>query len=222
MTALATKEQVQALQATRRRAGIDDDAWKDMVRLVSGQDSTRGLTMDQAGGMLDRLRGTAPARRPDGRLKLSGPFAPKFQALWIAGWNLGLVRNRDDAALVAFVTRQTGISHPRWVLDAEDAAKAIEALKSWLARDGGVDWSDSKYLPDHMRADGFRIARAQWAILGRPEADFWTGPGGVGPGGVLGIAGSRSRDLGRDGWITVMNRLGQEIRNRAGKESADG
>jgi len=62
------------------------------------------------------------------------------QALWIAAWNLGLARSRDDAAMLAFVERQTGLSHTRFLADPIDAAKAIEGLKAWLVRDGGVTW----------------------------------------------------------------------------------
>ncbi|MGC8201033.1 phage protein GemA/Gp16 family protein, partial [Salmonella enterica] len=45
------------------------------------------------------------------RRDLDGPYAKKLQALWIAAWNLGLTRSRDDKALLAFVKRQTGLDH---------------------------------------------------------------------------------------------------------------
>ena len=70
----------------------------------------------------------------------AGRYAPVLQALWIAGHNLGVVQNRDDAALIAFVQRQTGMSHTRFLTDSEDARRAIEALKKWLSREAGVVW----------------------------------------------------------------------------------
>ncbi|PIO98607.1 regulatory protein GemA [Pleomorphomonas carboxyditropha] len=165
MTALATTAQIRALQATRRNAGLSDDDWHDRLATRYGVTSTKALTVIQANAELDSLKGSAPERRPGGRVKLSGPYAGKLQALWIGAWNLGIVRERDDAALIAFVRRQTGIDHVRWVRDAEDAAKAIEALKGWMAREADIDWSPVKGAPAWYNAPQYRIASAQWRIL---------------------------------------------------------
>ncbi len=88
--------------------------------------------------------------------------------MWIGAWNLGLVRNRDDKALIAFVERQTGIQHLNWLRDAADAAKAVEALKKWMERDGGVDWSEHRFQAPVEKQPGFKIARAQFRKL-QPE-----------------------------------------------------
>lgn len=208
MTALATTQQIRALQASRRSAGMDDDAWHDRLDGRYGVTSTKQLTIVQARTELDSLRDLAPERRPDGRAKLSGPFAGKLQALWIGAWNLGIVRDRDDAALIAFVKRQTGIEHVRWVRDAEDAAKAIEALKGWMAREAEVDWSvdgDQQSIQPQ-----YRIASAQFAIIAkmRPVPTFRDM--------VAAIVGKALPDLTQADWITVMNRLGNEIRKAKG------
>jgi len=165
MTALATTQQIRALQASRRSAGMDDDAWHARLEGRYGVTSTKQLTIVQARTELDSLRDLAPERRPDGRAKLSGPFAGKLQALWIGAWNLGIVHDRDDAALIAFVRRQTGIEHVRWVRDAEDAAKAIEALKGWMAREADVDWTAAKTAPAWYNSPQYRVVMAQWRIL---------------------------------------------------------
>jgi hypothetical protein len=99
------------------------------------------------------------------RRRLDGRFAKKLQALWIGAWNLGLVRNPDDRALLAFVRRQTGIDHVRFLHYATDAARAIEALKGWMAREAEVEWSVEKDAPDFTQQPGCRIAKAQFAIL---------------------------------------------------------
>jgi hypothetical protein len=141
MTALVTPRLIQALQTARRRHGLDDPAYRELLATV-GVSSTKELTSAQAANLLDRLNGSdrrpAPARQP--HLTLSGKFAPKLRALWLSAWNLGLTREHDDAAIIAFVRRQTGLSHDRFLFDAEEAAKVIEALKDWIARDGGVTW----------------------------------------------------------------------------------
>jgi hypothetical protein len=73
--------------------------------------------------------------------RAGGPYGKKLQALWISGWHLGVVENRQDAAMLKFVAGRTGIETLRFLRDPVDARKAIEALKKWLAREGGVDWS---------------------------------------------------------------------------------
>jgi hypothetical protein len=165
-------------------------------------DGERGRVLDE----LKRL-GFKPTSKGS-RKGIEGKYAPKLQALWIAGYNLGLIRNRDDAALLAFVKRQTGIDHTRFLRYHDDANKAIAALQGWLARDGGVDWSKDRFLPDWTQANGYRIARAQHAKLCRLDSrtaqpfSQW-----------LGLAGFTSPALMTDSsWIAAMNRLGALIR----------
>lgn len=138
--ALATTDQVRALQATRRKAGIDDDTWRDRVRLVSGQDSTKGLTVDQAAALLRQLGGPGPARRS----AISGPYASLARALWISAWCLTVVDDRRDSALLAWVERQTGYRTLAWVRTAEDGTKVIEALKAWIQREASLDWRSAQ------------------------------------------------------------------------------
>lgn len=147
--ALASTDQVRALQTARRRQGLDEPTYRDALAGY-GVASTKALTRDQASSLLDKLNGQ-PSLRFDGhaatrpaRLKASGPFGDKLQALWISAYNLGVVRDPDDAALLAFVERQTGITHTRFLVDPLDAARAIEAVKAMLTRDGGVVWPKRK------------------------------------------------------------------------------
>jgi len=178
MTALVGAPLIKALHVARKAAGIDDDTWAMKVSgITGGNPSTKSLTVVQGGQLLDELNGGTPAsaRRPNGKLKLTGEYAPKLQALWIAGWNLGLIRDRDDAALVAWIKGQTGIDHPRFLINHDDARKAIEGLKAWLAR-AGVDWAESKsarvYRPWTL-APGFKIVMAQWTKLSHQENGHW-------------------------------------------------
>ena len=107
--------------------------------------------------------------------RLSGPYAGKLQALWLSAYNLGIVRNRDDKALIAFVDRQTGIAHVKWVREAHHASKAIEGLKAWIAREAPIAWPDTT----DARTNKLAVIAAQYAILGNPfpaDADaIWQG-----------------------------------------------
>lgn len=206
MTALAK------LHIAKKQLGLDDDTWRDLLERETGKRSSKDMSHGERGRVLDVLKqqGFKPSSKSS-RRGIEGKYAPKLQALWIAGYNLGLIRNKDDAALLAFVKRQTGIDHTRFLRYHSDADKAIKALKGWLERDGGVDWSKDRFLPDWTQANGYRIARAQHAIVAKRGAitgiqakhlEYWLDMSGL----------VRPAVMTDEQWIVAMNKLGALIR----------
>lgn len=124
-----------AIHGAIRTAGLDDDAARDLYEQQTGKRSLRLMSDGEQRVVLQRLRELSP------NTKVGGPYGKKLQALWISGWQLGVVENRRDEAMLAFVAGRTGIDTLRFLRDPVDARKAVEALKKWLARDAGVDWS---------------------------------------------------------------------------------
>jgi hypothetical protein len=200
---------IAAIHVAKKQLGLDDETYRAKLTVITGKASVKDMTEAQREEVIRVFRSEgfepAAARRPDGRQKLSGRFAAKLQALWIAGWNLGIFENRDDAALEKFVKRQTGLDAVRFCRDPQDARKAIEALKAILAREG-VDWSVINLMPPYAQFDGYRIARAQWNKLAGRSQDFWPF--------VTELVGSQplARDLANKDWIKVMNKFGEQIR----------
>jgi hypothetical protein len=222
------------IHVAKKQLGLTEADYRDMLQRVAGSRSTLDMSEGQRGLVLDEMRrlgfSDRPVRRP-----LAGPYAAKLQALWIAAWNLGIVRQRDDRALVAFCERQTGISHVRFVRHSEDARKVIEALKAWLAREGGVDWSPI-LKGDHPHKDhpGYRIAVAQWRRLVelgvvKPFAAhldrFDLSSLETGYGYAVTRKGGFNHYLPAD-WIKLMNALGAKLRGamerRHPREMANG
>lgn len=204
---------IAAIHVAKKQLGLDDDTYRSSLVRVTGKDSVREMSEAERQKVIAafRERGFKPASTGT-RKGLEGKFAKKLQALWIAGWNLGIVRDRDDKALIAFVERQTGISHVRFLHHAEDAIKAIEGLKGWLARTAGVDWSVGDHLPDWMRMPGAQIALAQWQLLvraGKMEPKIAS---------FRNLVAVRARPVDqmtdRD-WPIVMNVLGEMVREGA-------
>ncbi|MCD2176468.1 gp16 family protein [Rhizobium sp. C1] len=204
------KSTIAAIHVAKKQLGLDEDTYRAKLEVITGKTSVKNMTEAEREKVLNvfRSEGFKPKadRRPNGRLKLSGRFAGKLQALWIAGWNLGIFDHRDDAALEAFVKRQTGLDAVRFCRDAVDARKAIEALKAILAREGGVDWTVNNLAQDFTQTDGHRVARAQWRKLGGAPADFWPVVTDLIDFDVL------HRDFSSQQWIEVMNALGKRIR----------
>jgi len=161
---------VKIIYAGIRALGIaEEDDRRDLYERVTGKRRLREMTPAQKDQVVEELRRLGLKDKAP-RRHLDGPYAKKLQALWIAGWNLGLVRDRQDAALIAFVKRQTKIDHPNWLRDPASADKAVEALKDWLRRERGVMWGNTNGY-DWLRDHGAKIAWAQWRHL-YPAANF--------------------------------------------------
>ncbi|MCX5497303.1 regulatory protein GemA [Kaistia dalseonensis] len=165
------------IHVAKKQLQLEDDDYRALLIRVTGKASSRDMSEAERGLVVEEMRRlgfhlTPPkSREPKvqpaakGALDLGGPNATKLRALWISGWNLGVVKDRADTALVAFVKKQTGIDHLAWLRDPRDAAKAIEAIKAWLARAAGVKWPGRAPLPSETKR---AVASAQLAILGLP------------------------------------------------------
>lgn len=202
---------VKIIYAGIRALEIDDeDDRRDLFERITGKRHLREMTASEKEGIVAELRRQG-FRSQSPRRQIDGPYAKKLQALWISGWNLGLVRNREDAALIAFVKRQTGIDSTRWLRDPAAANKVIEALKDWLTRDGGVMWGNTNGC-DWLAENIAKVAWAQWRKL-YPTASLRD---------TEAFRSRISAILGRDAvilghlkaadWREIANALGQAIR----------
>ncbi|MGV1784569.1 MULTISPECIES: regulatory protein GemA [Agrobacterium] len=207
---------IAAIKIEQKKLGLDDFTYRAKLEILTGKSSTKDMTEAERQKVLVSLRGNvarpAPVRQDgrDGKRKLSGKYLPKMRALWIACYNLGVIEDRRDSALEAFAMgRQLPeISDLRFVHTASDGASVVEALKSMLAR-AGVTWTDRVPCEPFEKSHGYKIARAQWAILhpGEPNA-FWQA--------VTHIANESIgyRNLSDAEWITVMNHFGPQVRRQ--------
>lgn len=206
---MATPDQLKKIHALRREAGLDEDSYRDLLQAVTGERSAKAIDVGSAARVIDRLQGLSSGLRSgvEGAMDLTGPYAGKLRALWISGYHLGVVRDRTDRALCAFLKRQTGIEHTRWLRDAGDARRVIEALKAWLAREAGVDWpAAASGGGDDSRAVRLAVLRAQEARL----AAFETEPQ---PRPTLDLATATETEI--DSLISARGfRLNRELRRR--------
>ncbi|MGB4866770.1 MAG: regulatory protein GemA, partial [Hyphomicrobium sp.] len=130
-------------------ARLEDDDYRSLLERETGRRSAAALSDEQLVRFCDVLTRHAPSTAA----KLNVPFAGKIKALWISAWHLGIARSNTDEAAIAFVKRQTGIDHARWLINAADANKVIEGLKQWLARQAGVQWNDWPQNPRRAVAE---------------------------------------------------------------------
>ena len=190
---------MRAIYGARKSAGLDDDTARDLYERETGKRHLTQMTPGEQVRVLQAInRSASPSAKPVG-----GPYAKKLQALWLDAWNLGIVRDRRDGAMLAFVARQTGIQRTEFLREAAAARKAVEGLKAWIARAAGLEWADHE---DPMDA----VIAAQVQKLGL--------------GGVLDDAESRELqaylawrggELPRAEKIWIMQLLGECIRKAA-------
>lgn len=160
--ALINPGQLKAIHTLKGQAGLDDGLYRDLLSGY-GVASSKHLTLVQANALIEQLRAAAPRSLHPRAVAMTGRYGAKIRALWIAGWNLGVVRDRTDEAACAFVERQTGVARTAWLVEPAQGRAAIEALKGWLARAANVDWPTGRdAMPaDHKRA----VVKAQWNRL---------------------------------------------------------
>ncbi|MDE2577923.1 MAG: regulatory protein GemA [Hyphomicrobiales bacterium] len=168
---MTTAIQNRIIHGLRRQIpDFDDEAYRGVLRERFSVASSSELSDRRAEDLVTFLRGltgSGSVQRTRSNTA-SGKYAPLLRALWIALWNLGEVRSPDDAALIAFAQRQTGLAHTQFLTDWADARRVVEALKDWCAR-AGVEWpEDTREVLDRKAA----IVRAQVAIIRRQTPSF--------------------------------------------------
>ncbi|WP_316171066.1 regulatory protein GemA [Bradyrhizobium sp. SZCCHNRI1058] len=162
-TERATTSMIATIHTLKARAALDDETYREVLAREAGKRSAKELTVREAGRVIDYLRTASGDPGPAGAAAgLDGPIGSKLRALWITGWNLGIVRDRTDRAMLAYLQRQTGVSHVRFLQVAGSGSAAIEGLKTWLARAGGVEWP---LQGDDVIAAKRAIIDAQWRKL---------------------------------------------------------
>lgn len=188
---------IRAIYAARKAANLDDDSARDVYEGVTGKRHLTQMTPGEQVRVLQRMNTLPGAGKAPG-----GPYGAILRALWHDAWNLGIIGNPSNAAMLTYVARQTGIERTEFLRDAAQAKRAVEGLKKWIARDGGVCWAD---YTDPMDA----VIAAQVKRLGL---------GGVLDEGetreLQAYLAWRGGDLDRSEKIGVMQLLGERIRKR--------
>lgn len=211
--------QIGAIHALAKRLGLSEDDRRAFLEAKTGKRSSRDLTALEAGRVIEDLKAQVPesARaRPKART-VTGRWGPVLQALWLSGYNLGVVEDRRDEALIAFVERQTSLSHPRFMIEPEDGRSAIEALKAWLAREAKVDWGAKWWVRDTDSGGHSHLAqrRCPKRSVIAAQAEILRARGESLPAADLPFV---NPDVGDAALDAEIDRLGRQIRGKSRKQ----
>lgn len=123
-----------AIMAACKRHGLDDDTRRAAQQRITGKASLTDMTVAELTRLRDHFnRGWKGPRQ-------RRPHIGKIRALWWSLYWIGAIERPDDDALNVFVKRQAHVQHINF-LDHRLAPAVIEALKSWLEREGVLWWS---------------------------------------------------------------------------------
>lgn len=150
-----------AIFASCRSLGLDTDDRHALQLEVTGRVSLTAMTDEEMEYLLQALKGGRPALRPARGILPSGSWAGKLRALWISAYWLGVTRDASDEALAAWIVRQTGYGCAKWAAP-KDAGRLIDALRDWMARDAGVDWSPYRHAGGTGHRPAARVLEALW------------------------------------------------------------
>lgn len=165
-TQKATTGMIAAIHTLRRNAGLDEDTYRDLLESETGKRSAKDLTVRESGRVIERLKGTTNGIAAGAVAGLDTNIGRKLRALWIAGYDLGIVRDRTDRAMLSYLERQTGVSHVNFLREPNAGARAIEGLKAWLGRDGKVQWPvEASGADDQGKANKRAVIEAIWLRL---------------------------------------------------------
>ncbi len=149
MSTVKTKGNLAAIHIAQKALGLSSDDAAALKLAVTGKASAKDMTATQQRQYLAHLsvlqaaaaqaRGEAPAYIPKPRPASADGDAmrAKARAIWNALAVAGEVRTNTDAALMAYVLRQTGVEQWSW-LNSRQCSQVIEALKKWASRKGIV------------------------------------------------------------------------------------
>ncbi|MBQ9407691.1 MAG: regulatory protein GemA, partial [Desulfovibrio sp.] len=99
------------IHIAKAKLGMDEETYRAFLLEVTGKDSCARMTTREQGRVLDELRqrGFRPHKNTHkGEPLVRDPQARKIRALWLAMADEGIVRNRSEKALEAYMRRITG------------------------------------------------------------------------------------------------------------------
>lgn len=128
---------IQLIHIARNKLDVSDDAYRVMLQNLTGKDSCSKMDDRQLANVLTHLRGRGfkISGKPREMPMADFPMGRKIWVLWQDLAKAGLVRDKSQKALDAWLLRETGVAQLVWLQQEPDKAhQAIEKLKQWLGR----------------------------------------------------------------------------------------
>ncbi|WP_178860783.1 gp16 family protein [Thiomicrorhabdus cannonii] len=141
---MSRQSELAQIHIAKKDLGMEDDAYRALLQAVAGVESSSDLDFHGRHAVIHRMkelgwkpkrRKVGPATRAKTRARPKAAMGDKIRALWLELHELGIVRDKSEAALMAYVKRMTGgkFEAPQFC-DTPEAIMIIESLKKWKQR----------------------------------------------------------------------------------------
>ena len=146
---MSRQTELAQIHIAKKALGMDDDTYRNMLQSTVGCTSSASLDVSQRHAVLQRFKelGWKNTRKPNPKKgvksrKPSKDGTPrksqgdKIRALWITMAQQGIIRSESEASLRHYVQRMSNNQYaaPQFC-DTATAARIIESLKKWQARE---------------------------------------------------------------------------------------
>ncbi len=130
------KNDLAKIHVARKDLGWDDDTYRDILASVCGVRSASALDAAGRKRFLEHLAkcGWKVRHKPQDRTQADDGQSRMLRGLWLELHARGYVTDPSEAALAAWVKRETKVEALQW-LGTLQAQQTIEKLKQWRDRD---------------------------------------------------------------------------------------
>jgi hypothetical protein len=212
-----------AIHVAKKNLALTDDSYRGLISRFTKKrtESSADMTATERRELIEYFRDVGfikiKSKNPKTRRADYRPQAEKLKQLWYALYELGVVRNREQEALEAFVCRHTNIEVMRWNFPVH-LSKAIDCLKAWCGR---VGWEAKPCKVPGPQQGSFApgLILAQWErliALGTPAPTLlmWMRGIGINVASVAMLSDDQAKE--------VVKALGRFIRARSDGAISDG
>ncbi|WP_285907982.1 regulatory protein GemA [Pseudodesulfovibrio pelocollis] len=136
MSPQARRGMIAKIKIGQKQLGMTDDAYRDMLADRYDKDSAAKLSYRELVDLvahMEALGAQFTSKQAPKSQQIRDPQSRLIRSLWLQLHEAGLVRDPSEAAIAAYVKRQTGVESLAW-LSSPQASSVIESLKQWLAR----------------------------------------------------------------------------------------
>ncbi|EBW7037438.1 DUF1018 domain-containing protein [Salmonella enterica subsp. enterica serovar Bonariensis] len=136
---------ISTIHVARRELRLDEDTYKDALRAVTGKTSCRDMTQAELSNVLAafKKRGFKVRSKPQNRALKPATVTAKIRAIWRLMHVQGFLGSDSEAALNAWVRKQTasanggeGVANYQWLeRELALASDVLERLKRWHRRE---------------------------------------------------------------------------------------
>ena len=126
---------IRLIHVAKRDLAMPDDSYRAILLQIGGKESAADLNAQQLERVLQHLKrcGFKVRAKGSNRPLAQDGQSSTIRAIWLQLADMGIVRDRSEAALGKYVYRMTKVDALQW-LSTEQASAVIEQLKKWQGR----------------------------------------------------------------------------------------